>query len=464
MTDVNHPIYKLSPPNWNVKPPEIPDFSSLNLGRARKPDYPEKPLINIPKISYPGLSELPDFSYLNTGRIQKPDFPSLTNYPKRTFANYPKLGSSPELNYPKRSETPSFSSFNRGWRDNSEKTLLNYPKVNSTPEFNYPKLPEMPNFNSRNRDSIRITSVRGSSNRSSGIRKGRGRGSSNRTGTFRSTNMTAGNYPRQPGTFQRPSGIPGANYPRQTYTSYPTNSLGSNVWSPQSGRAAPAYMNYGGLPTGANMYTNTEKKKGFIGSLMSMGTPKNKKNKYFGSQPSPYAVRNLEGGFLGKHGSKAAMYTILPYMAAKKTPKLFRPRFRPNSFHRHHYHYDHYGHSDHYDIYNNDYAGSCNRPIAPKNGEIVCHSTPAEVGCYVTCDKGYLLPSNTSTSNCWHVTGVWNPVKNFPDCKQAVCDKTCLNGGTCIGPDVCGCPPEYKGPRCEFCESYLSLLNISLNS
>ncbi|GBL87068.1 hypothetical protein AVEN_218764-1 [Araneus ventricosus] len=32
----------------------------------------------------------------------------------------------------------------------------------------------------------------------------------------------------------------------------------------------------------------------------------------------------------------------------------------------------------------------------------------------------------------------------------AVCNRTCLNGGTCIGPNVCGCPPEYRGRRCEF--------------
>ncbi|GFR30084.1 uncharacterized protein TNCT_141821 [Trichonephila clavata] len=56
--------------------------------------------------------------------------------------------------------------------------------------------------------------------------------------------------------------------------------------------------------------------------------------------------------------------------------------------------------------------------------------------------------------------GVWNPVKNFPDCKP-VCDKTCLNGGTCIGPDVCGCPPEYKGPRCEFYSLNCDIRNLT---
>ncbi|GIY37338.1 uncharacterized protein CDAR_402711 [Caerostris darwini] len=25
-----------------------------------------------------------------------------------------------------------------------------------------------------------------------------------------------------------------------------------------------------------------------------------------------------------------------------------------------------------------------------------------------------------------------------------------MNGGTCIGPNVCGCPPEYRGRQCEF--------------
>ncbi|GFS45450.1 uncharacterized protein TNIN_275061, partial [Trichonephila inaurata madagascariensis] len=100
--------------------------------------------------------------------------------------------------------------------------------------------------------------------------------------------------------------------------------------------------------------------------------------------------------------------------------------------------------------------GRCNRPIAPKNGKIVCNATRGEVDCDVTCDEGYLHPDNTTskTSKCWHVTGVWKPMKNFPDC-QPVCNKTCFNGGTCIGPNVCGCPPEYRGIQCEFLEYFV---------
>lgn len=31
----------------------------------------------------------------------------------------------------------------------------------------------------------------------------------------------------------------------------------------------------------------------------------------------------------------------------------------------------------------------------------------------------------------------------------AICTKTCLNGGECVGPDVCNCTGEWKGPYCQ---------------
>lgn len=142
-------------------------------------------------------------------------------------------------------------------------------------------------------------------------------------------------------------------------------------------------MNYGGIPTGANMYSKPHKQKGFLGSLMGMGSAKPyKKNKYYGSHPSPYgmaaglgglgaaaygAKHMGGGGFLGKYGRTAAMYTIMPYMAYKATSMLFRPRFMflpmfmPTPYF-HHYHYSHHGHgmypgyAHYYDVYSDDYG------------------------------------------------------------------------------------------------------------
>ena len=142
-------------------------------------------------------------------------------------------------------------------------------------------------------------------------------------------------------------------------------------------------MNYGGIPTGTNMYSKPHKQKGFLGSLLGMGSHKTKKNKYYGSMPSPYGVGalgavgagrygagHMGGGFLGKYGKSAAMYTIMPYVAykgVKATSKIFRPRFMflplflPRPYF-HHYHYSHYGHgmypgyAHYYDVYNDDYG------------------------------------------------------------------------------------------------------------
>ncbi|XP_061822502.1 epidermal growth factor-like protein 7 isoform X1 [Nerophis lumbriciformis] len=35
------------------------------------------------------------------------------------------------------------------------------------------------------------------------------------------------------------------------------------------------------------------------------------------------------------------------------------------------------------------------------------------------------------------------------NCNQAVCDRTCVNGGACLRPDQCACPPGWTGHRCQ---------------
>ncbi|CAG5867625.1 unnamed protein product [Menidia menidia] len=35
------------------------------------------------------------------------------------------------------------------------------------------------------------------------------------------------------------------------------------------------------------------------------------------------------------------------------------------------------------------------------------------------------------------------------NCNQAVCGRPCVNGGTCLRPDQCGCPPGWTGHQCQ---------------
>lgn len=141
-------------------------------------------------------------------------------------------------------------------------------------------------------------------------------------------------------------------------------------------------MNYGGLPTGANMHSAPLKQKGFLGSLSSMGGSKSHTNKYYGSYPSPYGMRGGGGGrgmggmgmglglglaaggvggFLAGRASTAAMYSIFPYMAMRSA---FMPRYGGYGYggygyggygYHHHYGRDGYGQTR-YDVYNNEYG------------------------------------------------------------------------------------------------------------
>ncbi|XP_054467923.1 epidermal growth factor-like protein 7 [Anoplopoma fimbria] len=35
------------------------------------------------------------------------------------------------------------------------------------------------------------------------------------------------------------------------------------------------------------------------------------------------------------------------------------------------------------------------------------------------------------------------------NCNQAVCGQPCVNGGTCLRPNQCACPPGWTGPQCQ---------------
>lgn len=226
------------------------------------------------------------------------------------------------------------------------------------------------------------------------------------------------------------------------------------------------------------MYSKPHKQKGFLGSLMSLGGSKpkyKKKHKYYGSYPGPYGMGgyggggfghmggrgfgHMGGGFLGKYGRSAAMYTILPYMAYKTASSLFRPRFMfmPLFLPMPHFHRHHYGHgiypeyAHYYDMYSEDYMGKCLKPIKKNHTDVRCKTTFEDIKCDAKCEDGYEFPANITliSNRCWHATGVWRPKKNFPDCTP-ICEDECMNGGECIRPDVCKCPSEFRGDRCQF--------------
>jgi hypothetical protein len=34
------------------------------------------------------------------------------------------------------------------------------------------------------------------------------------------------------------------------------------------------------------------------------------------------------------------------------------------------------------------------------------------------------------------------------DCRTPVCEQECLNGGVCVAPNTCQCPPDWTGFEC----------------
>ncbi|KAJ6665410.1 hypothetical protein lerEdw1_003250, partial [Lerista edwardsae] len=71
--------------------------------------------------------------------------------------------------------------------------------------------------------------------------------------------------------------------------------------------------------------------------------------------------------------------------------------------------------------------------------------------------RWYVIDIATMVGNVWHLMnvnanldGTVLPVRQIA---EAVCNPVCLNGGTCIRPNTCACPPGFFGPHCQsaFC-------------
>ena len=42
-----------------------------------------------------------------------------------------------------------------------------------------------------------------------------------------------------------------------------------------------------------------------------------------------------------------------------------------------------------------------------------------------------------------------NPRYKGQFCETPICNLPCLNGGKCMQPDTCECPPDWEGPQCQ---------------
>ncbi|KAG7177564.1 von Willebrand factor D and EGF domain-containing protein-like, partial [Homarus americanus] len=68
----------------------------------------------------------------------------------------------------------------------------------------------------------------------------------------------------------------------------------------------------------------------------------------------------------------------------------------------------------------------------------------------ITCETGYRFSSGDHELNFTCVKGKWDFSKQKPyPCVPYCGDIICTNGGTCDGPNLCKCPPQYTGKQCD---------------
>ncbi|XP_054614011.1 epidermal growth factor-like protein 7 isoform X2 [Dunckerocampus dactyliophorus] len=113
------------------------------------------------------------------------------------------------------------------------------------------------------------------------------------------------------------------------------------------------------------------------------------------------------------------------------------------------------------------------------NGRRVCGSRDPQRHHIVTATESYVLPLHRPYITVCHghrlcstyktvytvayrqVSRVASLSNYYPECcpgwrrfhslscNQAVCDHTCVNGGTCMTPNQCACPPGWTGHQCQ---------------
>lgn len=103
----------------------------------------------------------------------------------------------------------------------------------------------------------------------------------------------------------------------------------------------------------------------------------------------------------------------------------------------------------------NQRRGSCERPSFPSNSQMSCSQSSYTMQCQATCNPGYEFPdgSRQLSLSCNFLEGRWMPLPAFQDCRPH-CYPECQNDGQCEMNNVCLCPREYRGNRCQYPVAY----------
>ncbi|XP_063867870.1 uncharacterized protein LOC135104399 [Scylla paramamosain] len=90
------------------------------------------------------------------------------------------------------------------------------------------------------------------------------------------------------------------------------------------------------------------------------------------------------------------------------------------------------------------------KPPTPANSKIFCGNNE----CNARCHEGYQFAEGMTRLSFMCEDGDWVIRHELfagtnPDC-EPICDPACLNGGSCIAPDLCQCLEDYRGDYCQY--------------
>jgi len=120
------------------------------------------------------------------------------------------------------------------------------------------------------------------------------------------------------------------------------------------------------------------------------------------------------------------------------------------------------------------------------NGAMRCSITSTEMRCTLSCPPGVEFDTPPSDSYvCKYERGIYLPT-NVPRCvygegvqvvqrtavgssavgrtaENASCTPNCMNGGVCIFHNLCQCPTNFRGPRCQYSVERCSIKRTGFN-
>jgi len=99
--------------------------------------------------------------------------------------------------------------------------------------------------------------------------------------------------------------------------------------------------------------------------------------------------------------------------------------------------------------------GNCPSPPSALHTKADCAGSDEFLKkCAISCQPGYVFPGQSKHHKfhveCDETVGFWeaNGEKaGVPDCRPS-CPIGCKNGGTCVAPNSCKCPPGFEGIDC----------------